>query len=147
MISAAIAKHLAATVAGLTYSEAGGGNVFVNRLPTDPDEAVGVFDTGGFEQPTRAPTDLPTVQVRVRGPERRSRPAHERASDVCAALACLDLVTLDEGGPDEVRIVSCDLLQSRPNGLGMDGSERFEFTVNAALRVHAPTALRPPIPA
>lgn len=150
MLAVAYARYLTVALPDdhLVYAEdQPGGNMFLARMPSTPDIAVGLFPSGGFHQPTLDASDLPTLQVRVRGPEQKARPPYELARRIYDVSTCLDLVTLDDGGPDEVRVISCTALQSDPVPLGQDVNERFEFVLNLAFDVHAPTLHRPSIPA
>lgn len=140
MLAIAVARHLDDHLAAVDYDEAGG-NTFINEMPSTPDDAISVSDSGGFAQPSKAPTDLPTVQIRVRG-GRDPRPSRVLAEAISGELACLDHVTLDDGGDDEVFVVGCTPLQSAPSPLGLDENQRHEWTQNFAFRVHAPTVHR-----
>lgn len=142
MIAAAIAKHLEGL--GLVEFDADGvtGDAFIATMPSAPDEAVAITPTGGNPQPTRAAVDLPVVQVRVRSARFDPRPGYERARDIYGALTCLDNVTLDDGGDDEVRVIGCTAIQSDPAPLGADENDRQEWVVNYALRTVAPTLHR-----
>lgn len=144
MIAAAIAKHLAATVTGLSYTPTTtGGNVFLAHMPSTPDVAVAVMPTGGGREASRLPHDSPTVQVIVRGTIRAYRASHELAVTILGELACLDNVTLDDGGPDEVWLVGATPAQSAPVPMGADSNDRPEWSLNLELQVHHPSTHRP----
>lgn len=146
MLAAAIAKHLAAEVDGLTFDASGaGGNVFVSSMPSTPDVAVAIMPTGGQPNLTRDPHDRPTIQVLVRGPRFDSRPAWQLASAIYSQLACLRYVTLDDGGPDEIYLVGCTALQSAPVGIGQDPNQRHEYSLNFVCDTVAPTDHRSPV--
>lgn len=144
MIEAALAKHLDATIPELTFDESGAsGNVFIDTMPSGPDVAVMVHGTGGWPQMSKEPDDLPTVQMLVRGPQHDPRPPKRLAKAIYDRLACLDGVTLDPGGPDEVHVVGCTPIQSAPVPLGQDENRRHEVSLNFVLHVHHPTPHRP----
>lgn len=143
MIAVAIAKHIDANVSGITRSNTAGGNLFLGRMPDKPDEAVAVMPQPGLPQLDRSPTDLPTVQVLVRGAKRTPMSGYERARAIYDALNCLDGVLLDEGGDDEVFVIGCTAVQSDPIPLGPDATERPEWSLNFQLITHQPTTHRP----
>lgn len=138
MLAIAIARWLSVNVDGLAFDEAGAdGNVFIAAMPSTPDVALAVVPTGGYPQPTLAPTDLPTVQLLVRGDQHDPRGGLDLAERIYGALTCLDLVDLDEH-----RVIGCTALQSAPVALGLDSNRRHEWSLNFAFRVHAPTLHR-----
>lgn len=144
MIEAAIAKYLDANVDGLTYSDGGsGGNVHVDEMPTTPDIAVSVRHYGADAQLTTTATDYPTVQVMVRGARHQRRAAYAMARSIYSALHCLDNVTLDDGGEDELWLIGSTALQSGPVPLPpTTGEDRPRYALNLRCRVAAPTAHR-----
>lgn len=143
MLAVAVAKYLDDQLPDLTFREdQRGGNVFVASMPSEPDEAVAVMPSGGVEQPDRTGHDMPTLQILVRGKRMAPRPSYELARAIYSKLACLDLVVLDEDGPDEVKVIGCTAMQSDPVPLGQDANQRHEWSLNFRLHVHAPTANR-----
>lgn len=144
MLATAIARHLAATVFGLTFNPAGpGGNVFVAHMPPAPDVAVAVMPTGGGWQPDRTGHDIPTVQLLVRAARHDIRTGFELAGACYGELTGLGPAALDPGGPDEVFLIGATALQSGPVSLGPDGNDRPEWSLNFRCHIHAPTAHRP----
>lgn len=152
MIGYALAKYLptidppllwASTSTPLTYTgtTSATGNVIVGTMPAEPNECVGIFPLPGLPQTTVAPTDLPSVQLRTRA--KSVHDAERMAHDIIDRLNCLDRVTLDPGGTDEVYVIGMTAAQSTPTPLGRDGNQRSEFTVSIDLRVHAPSTNRP----
>lgn len=143
MIAAAIAKYLDAQVAGLTYTTtATTGNVFLAHMPAGPDIAVAVMPSGGGREASTSPHDSPSVQIIVRGERHAWRASYGLARDIYDALACLDNVTLDDGGTDEVWVVGTTARQSDPVPMGADDNDRPEWSSNWDLLVHAPTTHR-----
>lgn len=129
MIARALAKYLDA--AGLVTYDATGttGNVFLERLPDAPDEALMVLSTGGNPLGPAATYgwDEPTVQLMVRGaPDDPETPA-AAAQALYDALQGLRYVTLDPGGEDEVRLCVCSSLQTGPFNLGRDERDRYRL--------------------
>lgn len=144
MIAAAVAKHLAATVDGLTYTPtATTGNVFLAHMPSTPDIAVMVMPTGGVREDGLDPHATPTVQVVVRGAMHGHRASHDMATTILGELAGLDLATLDEDGDDEVFVVGATATQSAPLPMGADSNDRPEWSLNIELQVHSPSTHRP----
>lgn len=143
MLYRAIAKDLGASIDGLTFApDAAGGNVFVGHMPNAPDAAVAIMPTGGDQQATRAATDLPTFQVLVRGDRFDVDGSYAVARAIYSRLACLDHVTLDDDGDDEVRVVGITPLQSDPTPIGRDENDRPEWSQNFSSRIHSPTLNR-----
>lgn len=148
MIHAALAKHL--TGLGIVdYHDDGtvGGDCFLDHMPPEPDAAVSITLYGGIAQPSSLPYDLPTVQIRTRGAKHDPVAPLVRIDAIYAALACLDGVTLDEGGADEVHLVGCTAALSASSTLGVDDNDRHERVQNFDLHVHSPTTNRPAISA
>lgn len=143
MLARAIAKYLT-TLGIVDYRDATtGGDCFLAHMPSDPDVATMVMPYGGVEQRTRSSVDLPVVQLIVRGERHDPLGGLELALRAYAALACLDGVTLDEGGEDEVQVIGCTPAQSGPIPLGLDDNQRHEWSLNFDLRISNPTTHRP----
>lgn len=144
MLAYAVAKYLGAQVGTLAFTASSGtGNVFVDYMPASPDAAVMVSGQPGLPQLSKLPTDLPGLQVIVRGAPHAATTAHAVARAIYSALTCLDGVTLDDNGAHEVYVIGCTASQSEPVPMGRDANERPEYSLNFQLRVHAPTTHRP----
>jgi len=52
---------------GVAGENPSGWSLFVDKEPPSPDEAVTIYNTGGFEPNAKWLQDFPTVQVRARG--------------------------------------------------------------------------------
>lgn len=144
MLHMALAKWLPTVVDDLTIDATGvTGNVYVGWMPSGPDLAVAVMPSGGDPQLSQIPTDLPVAQFLVRGEREDLAGAYALARSIYSEVTCLDLVTLDDAGDDEVYVVTATALQTDPIPLGQDDNQRFGFSVNVRFRVHAPTAHRP----
>jgi hypothetical protein len=145
MISASLASYIGANVEGCTYDPFGvDGDVFVERMPDAPHAAVCVRSTGGDPQLSKLPTDLPNVQVVVRGEPGVPTSGHARARAIYAALNCLDAIELP-GEPEGAAtwLVGCTARQSDPVPLGPDALDRPEWSLNFGLRTTATTTNRP----
>jgi hypothetical protein len=144
MLAVAVARWLPTVIVGPTFKEDGpGGSIFIAHLPSKPDRAVMVMPTGGVEQPTRAPTVIPTLQLMVRSTT-DPRPGHEWALLIYDALAGLTSTVIDEGGTAETLVHSVTPMQSAPVHIGTDANDRHRWSLNFRLRVHHPTRHRPP---
>lgn len=143
MLAFAVAKYLPTVVDTLTFDETGpSGNLFVTWMPSTPDLCVGIMGQPGQPQLSKLPVDLPGLQVLVRGVRYDTRTPFDLARSIYSALNCLDNVTLDQGGDDEVRVIGCTALQSDPTSIGRDDNGRPEWSLNFAFRTYAPTAHR-----
>ncbi len=147
---ASIAEHIAANHADLSYDASGvTGQIFVANMPSVPDSDtdvhVAVMPYGGAEEATKQPTDLPLVQLLIRGPRFDPRPALAVWADLYALFA--GLATTAIGTSDPVLVHMCTPLQSGPVAIGKDPNDRHEFVLNLQFRVHAPTIHRPAITA
>lgn len=147
MIERAVARYLASLDLVTIGETTVGGDVFTGFMPTTPNVATSIVAYGAGPQPTTNPTSLPRVQITCRGTQDDPVGPRERAQAIFSALACLDGVWLDEGGPDETWVIGCTPIQSAPFPLGADENGRHEQTCNYEFRIHAPTAHRPPVPA
>lgn len=125
-------------VAGLTYSESPGGNVFVGYLPSAPNRCVAVLPSGGYEADAGLPYDRPSIQVIVRGDDDPVW-ALDTWQLVYSALVALRNVTL----PDGTYLVSLLPIQSGPIHLGKDDSHRYQYGMNLESEIRNPTAERP----
>lgn len=144
MFVTALAKYIATELDELTFdATAATGNVFVATMPSSPDLAVAVMPAGGWTQPDFTPERIPTPQLLVRSARHDPRPGLNLAEQLLATLDGLDLVTLDKGGPDEVRLIGCTATQSAPAGLGPDDNDRHEYSLNFTCRIWVPSPLRP----
>ncbi|MEU2179719.1 minor capsid protein [Streptomyces thermolilacinus] len=121
----------------LTYDPAGvAGDTFIETLPPEPAEAVGLWLYGAGEQDARNGYDTRSLQVRVRGTAdpRTSRRRAEALYGALHGLAGLEL-------PDGSWLVLA--AAQAPAPIGTDASGRHEHTVNVRLDVANPTTHRP----
>lgn len=123
-------------VEGLTWALAAGGNVFL-KLPSQPNRAVAVFPSGGFEADSKLPYSRPTLQVFVRGDE-DAMWALEMWQKIYARVQGMRNVTL----PDGTYLVSCLAMQSGPVYVGQDANGRYQFSLNLMLEIRDPTTER-----
>ncbi|CAL9296823.1 minor capsid protein [Streptomyces sp. SudanB25_2051] len=121
----------------LTYDATGtSGDTFIETLPPEPAEAVGLWLYGAGEQDARNGYDTRSLQVRVRGTAdpRTSRRRAEALYGALHGLAGLEL-------PDGTWLVLA--AAQAPAPIGTDASGRHEHTVTVRLDVANPTTHRP----
>lgn len=96
---------------------------FVNEMPPEPDQIVGVFESGGGPPGTRLDMDRPTFQVRVRAAKHDWPAARAK---IKAIFASLHKFTGALTGTYYVAIMAAgDVLP-----LGLDANNRPELTQN-----------------
>lgn len=134
MLSAALARHLDAL--DLVTFDAAGADCFLEDLPGDPADAVGIFAQAG---PRAVLLRRPVVQVLVRADPNsatgRARTGFERAQAILDALDHTGHVTWGEGSPDAVRIAWCLAQQSSPVDIGTDDNGAPRWSVRFDVEV------------
>jgi hypothetical protein len=144
MLAAALAKHIAANVAGCTFDPDGvTGNVFIATMPSSPDLAVMINPVGGIQQADLTPERIPTPQILVRSARLDPRPGLTLAGQILATLDGLGRTVLDPAGPDETDLIGCTAMQSAPVALGADDNDRHAWSLNFTCPIWVPSALRP----
>ena len=105
-------------------------NIFDNTLPSSPDLAIMVENTGGF------PRDMkhikyfrPTIRVLVRGSKdpRQARNLSEKIIDSIGTLGNIQF--------GKWRIVKSQAVQSHPINIGRDDNDRHRFSCNFELEI------------
>lgn len=143
MLTVALARRLNTRIAGLTFDPASAnGNVFVEFMPADPHTAVAVMTAPAQPQLSKLAYDLPAVQVLVRGERNDPVGSYAMARAIYDDLTCMDLVTLDPNGDDEIFVVACTAAQSDPVSMGQDANQCHEWSLNFGLHTRALTANR-----
>lgn len=136
MIAVEVAKFLN-ELNLVEFDEAGvDGDCFIDDMPASPDQAVGIFSTGGFRGDFKFAWDNPTFQVRVRG-ERDPRVSYERARNIYNALHALGDMQFGN-----LWLHRLEGLQSDPVSIGRDPQDRFEHVINFEAEVKAPVGNR-----
>jgi hypothetical protein len=122
----------------VTYTPDGtGGDVFMEAMPSTPDQCVVLTGYGGAAPDGLLPYDQPRVQVRVRGTT-DPRVSRRRAQAIRSQLHGLGHVFL----PDGTNVISCESLQAAPESLGVDANRRFEHVVNFEFEIRETTVHR-----
>lgn len=115
------------------FDESGAtGDIFIAILPSAPDEAIGIFPSGGYKADgTRQDrSGLPTVQILVRG-DQDPRTAEDRAQLIYDLLEGFHAESFVSGGN---YIVDCRGVQSAPVHIGHDENMRHRYSLNFMLR-------------
>lgn len=125
MIAEAIADYLTAN--GITDS------IYIDFLP-DTNNAVGIFNSGGFQSSTKLPDDMPTLQIRTRN--------IDSATAFTTLLTIYSLLHGYHGTVNTIVINNIYGLQSNPQSLGKDDKGRQEYVINFALEIKRTTQFR-----
>ena len=146
-LSMQIMLYLDAQIDDIDYEPSGtDGNIFDNVLPSSPDLAVMVENTGGFPRDMRNTKYYsPTIRILVRG-GRDPRPARELAQKIIDTIGVFGndrfteeynflqgstYTSLMEG----LWIVKCQAIQPTPINIGRDNQGRHRFSCNFELEV------------
>jgi len=104
-------------------------DLFKAYLPSEPDDVVVVYDTGGFEPDVYLPIGLPTFQIFVRSVDYTTGKAKvDEIVELVNRKANLQLVT---GGVYFYYLT----LMSEPVHIGRDKTERDEFSINVRSKI------------
>lgn len=114
-----------------------GGNIFIGKLPQDPDEAIVLTQTGGVLNDIKHSYDTISVQVRVRGTQ-DPRTGLVIAESAYNYLHGFGSSTFVGGG---TWVVSCTAL-GPPGSIGVDENGRYEYTINLHIEVWLKTIHR-----
>lgn len=138
MLHDGIAQYLGESVPALVYSITGAANVFLDRLPDSPANAVGVFSDAGPESDTLLPYDYMDFQVVVRAgaDEQWALARWQEIRDALHGLTHEEL-------PDGTHLVYCVAVQSSPFPLGEDAAGRPQYSCDFRAEVYRPTTRRP----
>ena len=136
----AIAKHLSG-LSLVVYDETlPTADCFIAGMPPEPDDAVTLTPVPGLRPDVKFGYDSPSLQVMTRAADYRE--GEERAAAIYSELQSLRTITLDEGGPDEVRLLDCQAVQAPAFYLGTDENGRHKWAQNFELDIKASTTHR-----
>lgn len=130
MLAAQLAQYLDDEGVGVFDETGATGNIFIETLPDSPDEAIGIYSTGGPTPEGRHPYDNQTLQIIVRGTQ-DPRTAQATAQQIYDLLHTFRDAAFVDGG---VWVVGCHAMQSGPAHIGQDESRRHEYSLNIRLR-------------
>ncbi|MFP4647285.1 MAG: minor capsid protein [Candidatus Acetothermia bacterium] len=133
MISAELMQYLDDQIDDITYDETGtSGNIFDNTLPSSPDLAVKVENSGGFPRDMWSTAYFaPTFRLLVRGGADPREPK-ELAQEIIDVIGDLSNIHFVPGG---ARIIKCQAMQDNPISTGRDDEGRHRFSTNFEMRV------------
>jgi hypothetical protein len=108
------------------------GDIFLNFLPIQPEECIGLFLYGGVAVMTTRNDDAikfdrASIQIYVRGNPEDALTPQTKAKNIYNLLCGLSHTTLMTGGDFILNILP---VQSEPVFLERDNNLRFEYTVN-----------------
>lgn len=124
------------------FEEGGtGGNIFINAMPAQPNEAIAIFATGGPTIDPRNEYANRAIQVLIRTAANDPRPGETMAQSVIDALKGFNTGYLAAGGN---YIVDIEASQDGPNNIGQDENGRYEFSQNFIVQLRKETAVAAP---
>ena len=129
MIITEIAQYLHDNGLGIYSPNGVDGNIFLEFMPDEPDEAICLHSTGGMAADVATPITRPTVQVIVRG-NTDSLAVAAIAESIHDALNNLHSMRFTMDGE---YILLCQCRQSEPTHVGVDENGRHEYSINLAL--------------
>lgn len=122
----------------LTFDETGtSGDTFINTLPPEPDDAIGIFAEGGPTPSIKFIEDTVDIQFLVRGGF-DPRPAKSTAQDIYDELQGKDKFAL----PDGTEVIKVAAVQSAPIHIGRDDNNRHKYSLNFRIEYENSTTNR-----
>lgn len=137
VLSAALATHLA-TLGLVRYPPTSPGTAlpaYVENMPDQPDNAVGVYTRPGPPPDSADPWSYPKGQLVVRTEAGPSRTGIEFIEQIVAALHGTRNVVWAPSTPDELFVTSCDANESGIVPLGPDQAGRPRWSITCNLEV------------
>jgi hypothetical protein len=131
--------------AGLVVFGRDGADCFLEDAPSEVANAVEIISQPGAEPvPVRDGYDSPDFQLIVRadGTQGQARQGYERICGLRDALCGLHNITLAEGTPDEVRVISVIAKTAAPVSLGKDSGGHHRWSVAFRTEIRHVTPLR-----
>lgn len=124
---------------GYTFgNSASSWSLWIGKMPSSPDRAVCIYDSGGRNSNPAYLLDYPSVQIRVRGGQNDYQQSGEKAQEIQERL--LGRESYDHASGD--RIVSITSIGDC-SFLGWDNTNRPEWVFNLALIVEPSPATTP----
>ena len=120
-----------------------GGNIFINAMPSKPNEAIAIFATGGPSIDPRNEYAVRAIQILIRTGANDPRPGETRAQAVIDALKGFNGGYLADGGNF---IIDIEASQDGPNNIGQDENRLYEFSQNFLIHMVKKFAVEPPEP-
>ena len=138
MLNGEIAEYLDGLGHG-DYDPTGtNGNIFIDALPSSPDEAIMIESTGGVESDNKLGYDMPTVRILVRGGLDPREPK-QLAIDIYNDLHGFSNDRLINEG---IFVVGVFGIQSGAASIGQDDNNRHRFSINFRFRIRNKSTFR-----
>jgi hypothetical protein len=103
------------------------GNIFINTMPAQPDEALAIFTTGGPGSDPKNKYGRANIQVLIRTIPHDPRAGESAAVGIINALNGFNSDYLTAGGN---YIIDSSAVQSYASNIGQDQNARFEYSQN-----------------
>lgn len=126
-LSEQVAEFLDANGYGIFDKTGVSGNIFINVIPDQPNEAVAIFTTGGPGSDPRNEYGRSNIQILIRTIPQDPRDGETKATGIIRALNGFNSDYLTPGGNF---IVNVTAIQSGPSQIGRDPNNRFEYSQN-----------------
>lgn len=126
------------SITGLTYSETGVSNIFIDHIPDSPDQAVAVYSNAGPESDSKLPYDEIHFQIIV-----RSNSDEQWALDKWKAIYSRLHGARNIELPDGTLLIYALAMQSSPFPLGDDVNGRPQYSGDYRAEILNPTEARP----
>lgn len=120
-----------------------GGNIFINAMPAQPNEAIAIFATGGPTIDPRNEYASRAIQVLIRTAANDPRPGETTAQSVIDVLKGFNTGYLAAGGN---YVVDVEASQDGPNNIGQDENGRYEFSQNFIVQIRKESTVAAPAP-
>ena len=138
MLNSEIAQYLEANGHGAYDPTGTNGNIFDEKMPSSPDEAIFIESTGGPEMDTLLGYDMETRRILVRGGQ-DPRDPKQLAKDIYNDLHGFSNDTLVTDG---IFVVGAHGIQSGPVNIGQDDNNRHRFSINFRFRIRNKSTFR-----
>lgn len=126
-ITEQIAVFLDANNVGIYDPEGLTGDIFIQSLPDQPDEAMAIYSSGGPEADPRGEYGRLIFQILIRSIPNDPRMAEAKTQKIIDLLSGFNADHLTLGGNYIINTIG---VQSGPAGIGPDPKHRFEFSQN-----------------
>lgn len=123
MIIEEIAEYISGLALGDWDPDDAGGNIFLEEMPPDPDDAICLYSTGGGRSDAKTTVKRPGAQVIVRGVDLAE--TMTRAKSIHDALNDPTIRGFTSGG---TRVMLCQCTTTEPVHMGTDDNGRHQYT-------------------
>jgi hypothetical protein len=130
MLAVEVGRYLDSLFLGVYNESTIDGTIYIGQLPPDPDEVIMVKPSGGQRTGANLSTDMPTIQIIVRGTRATPVPAETLALQIYNAMIA---IRNQEIIPGATWVHGCQGMQSGPTHIGVDKNGRHEYSLNFEL--------------